>query len=134
MMIMHPQVLQLSPSHLSITSNPFVLSFHQVSEIGRHAYPYKWGYNADWTLDPAHPAEYWSGPSSTLKGTLVLVLNSESETRMRTVVGREVPELGSRSGNGGEGVGEVDPEDGDRMGFWVTDVWTAGEVRVGGVE
>ncbi|KAL2859095.1 glycoside hydrolase superfamily [Aspergillus pseudodeflectus] len=117
---------KLSQSHLSIISTPFLLSFHQDPEIGRPANPYKWGYHAEWTFDPAHPAEYSSGPSSTLSGTMVLVPNLESETRMRTVVWGEVPELRSRGGKGEREWDEEDQGDGGRMGFWVTDIWTGG--------
>jgi alpha-galactosidase len=74
--------------------------------------------------------EYWSGPSSTLKGTIVLVLTLESEMRMRTVVWGEVPESRSRGGKGEREGDEEDQEDAERMGFRVTDIWTGGEVGV----
>ncbi|KAL4892089.1 hypothetical protein BDV59DRAFT_193956 [Aspergillus ambiguus] len=98
----------IDEEHLAVLKNKYLLDFHQDPRVGRPAYPYKWGYNADWTFDPAHPAEYWSGPSATLKGTLVLMLNSEGATRTRTAVWKEIPELqGRRAG-----------------GYRVTDAWT----------
>ncbi|KAF7593462.1 hypothetical protein BBP40_011468 [Aspergillus hancockii] len=100
----------IKQEHVAILKNKYLLSFNQDPLIGRPAYPYKWGYNTDWTFDPAHPAEYWSGPSSTLGGTLVLMLNSEESTRTRTAVWSEIPELSSSA--------EKD------SGYQVTDVWT----------
>nr|Q5AVQ6.2 RecName: Full=Probable alpha-galactosidase B; AltName: Full=Melibiase B; Flags: Precursor [Aspergillus nidulans FGSC A4]ABF50888.1 putative alpha-galactosidase [Aspergillus nidulans] len=79
--------------HLKILKNPTLLTFHQDPIINRPAYPYKWGYNADYTFDAAHPAEYWSGPSPALEGTLVVMLNSENVTSTRMAVWSEVPEL-----------------------------------------
>ncbi|OOQ88982.1 putative alpha-galactosidase B [Penicillium brasilianum] len=83
----------ISSANLAILKNKYLIGFNQDPIVGRSAHPYKWGYNPDWTFDPAHPAEYWSGPSSTLKGTLVLMLNSENITSTRTAVWKEVPEL-----------------------------------------
>ncbi|KAJ5318129.1 Aldolase-type TIM barrel [Penicillium antarcticum] len=79
--------------HLVILKNKYLLDFHQDPVVGSPAHPYKWGYNPDWTFDPAHPAEYWSGASSTLQGTLVLMFNSENKTSTRTAMWNEVPEL-----------------------------------------
>ncbi|KAJ5908670.1 hypothetical protein N7495_001352, partial [Penicillium taxi] len=84
----------ISDENLAILKNKYLLDFHQDPIIGRSARPYKWGYNPDWTFDPYHPAEYWSGPSSLFNGTLVLMLNSENSTETRTAVWSEVPELG----------------------------------------
>lgn len=78
---------------MKILSNQYLLDFHQDPIVGRSAHPYKWGYNPDWTFDAAHPAEYWSGPSSTLQGTMVLMLNSEDASATRTAVWSEIPEL-----------------------------------------
>ncbi|KAJ5948012.1 hypothetical protein N7466_001027 [Penicillium verhagenii] len=84
---------ELSAANLATIKNEYLLKFHQDPVYGRSAHPYKWGYNPDWTFDPEHPAEYWSGPSSTLKGTLVLMLNTEDSTATRTAVWSEIPEL-----------------------------------------
>lgn len=78
--------------HISILSNKYLLRFHQDPIIGRPAYPYKWGFNPDWTFDPLHPAEYWSGPTSVGQ-TLVVMLNSEDGNATRTAVWSEIPEL-----------------------------------------
>ncbi|KAJ6107259.1 hypothetical protein N7523_008582 [Penicillium sp. IBT 18751x] len=88
----------LSDANVATIKNKYLINFHQDPVVGRSAHPYKWGYNPDWTFDPAHPAEYWSGPSSNLKGTLVLMLNSEDKTATRTAIWKEIPELqGSKS-------------------------------------
>ncbi|PWY70309.1 putative alpha-galactosidase B [Aspergillus sclerotioniger CBS 115572] len=114
-----PNKMQLSSidkSHLTILSNAPLLTFHQDPQIGRPAYPYKWGYNADWTFDPSHPAEYWSGPSSStaLNGTLVLMLNSQDTVQTRTAYWKEVPELKGGYRRGG--------------GYRVTDAWTGNDL------
>ncbi|KAJ5398244.1 hypothetical protein N7509_006357 [Penicillium cosmopolitanum] len=83
----------ISDANLAVLKNKYLLDFHQDPVIGRSAHPYKWGYNPNWTFDAEHPAEYWSGPSSTLEGTLVLMLNSENVTTSRTAVWNEIPEL-----------------------------------------
>ncbi|KAJ5365991.1 Aldolase-type TIM barrel [Penicillium concentricum] len=85
----------INDDHLAILKNKYLLDFNQDPIIGSPAHPYKWGYNTDWTFDPVHPAEYWSGPSSTLEGTLVLMLNSEDATSTRTAKWSEIPELNS---------------------------------------
>ncbi|KAB8233407.1 hypothetical protein ETB97_001359 [Aspergillus alliaceus] len=100
----------IKQEHVAILKNKYLLAFHQDPVFGRPAYPYKWGYNPDWTFDPVHPAEYWSGPSSTLDGTLVLMLNSEDSDQTRTAVWSEIPELGGSAGKD--------------SGHQVTDVWT----------
>ncbi|KAK2763209.1 hypothetical protein FQN54_009845 [Arachnomyces sp. PD_36] len=89
---------------LDIIRNEYLISFNQDEQIGEPATPYKWGYNEDWTFDPEHPAEYWSGASS--EGTLVLMLNTEDETSNRTAAWDEIPEL---QGHGS---------------YKVTDIWT----------
>lgn len=100
------QLDKLDDDHLSILKNKYLLAFNQDPKIGRSAHPYKWGYNDDWTYDAKHPAEYWSGPSSTLGGTIVLMLNTEGVTSDRTAVWSEIPEL--KNGNS----------------FQVVDAWT----------
>nr|A7XZT2.1 RecName: Full=Probable alpha-galactosidase B; AltName: Full=Melibiase B; Flags: Precursor [Rasamsonia emersonii]ABU94728.1 alpha-galactosidase [Rasamsonia emersonii] len=104
---------KIDQDHLSILSNKYLLTFHQDPQIGRPAYPYKWGYNPDWTFDPGHPAEYWSGPTSS-GDVLVLMLNTESGPANRTAVWSEVPELKGRNNNNNS----------SSTGFQVTDAWT----------
>ncbi|KAJ5272357.1 hypothetical protein N7478_007482 [Penicillium angulare] len=87
---------KISDDNLATLKNKYLIDFHQDPVVGRPAHPYKWGYNPDWTFDPSHPAEYWSGPSSTLEGTLVLMFNSEDKTATRTAVWKEIPELGGK--------------------------------------
>jgi len=93
--------------HIAILANKYLIAFHQDPEVGRPAYPYKWGYNPDWTYDADHPAEYWSGPTSTGQ-TLVIMLNTEDGNANRTATWSEVPELSSAS----------------QSCFNVTDAWT----------
>ncbi|KAL5002943.1 putative alpha-galactosidase B [Aspergillus recurvatus] len=104
---------RIKQEHLAILKNPTLLTFHQDPLTNRPAYPYRWGYNADYTFDAAHPAEYWSGPSSALEGTLILMLNSENVTSARTAVFSEVPELQNQ-------------DQGDA--FEVVDGWTGEEL------
>lgn len=100
------QLTTIEDEFLDILSNEYLINFNQDDQIGRPAIPYKWGYNEDWTFDESHPAEYWSGASST--GTLVLMLNTEDDTSNRTAIWSEIPEL----------------QDQDHDSFEVTDVWT----------
>ncbi|KAJ5716665.1 hypothetical protein N7493_008576 [Penicillium malachiteum] len=98
---------ELSDDNLATLSNKYLIKFSQDPLIGRSAHPYKWGYNPDWTFDPVHPAEYWSGPSSTMKATLILMLNTEEKRSTRTAVWSEVPELKGKGNS-----------------FRVTDAWS----------
>ncbi|KAL4903807.1 putative alpha-galactosidase B [Aspergillus multicolor] len=107
--------------HLAILKNKPLLTFHQDPHTNRPAYRYKWGYNADYTFDAAHPAEYWSGPSAALGGTLILMLNSENVTSKRKTVWSEVPELREQELEYGEGYGEG-------KAFEVVDAWTGEEL------
>lgn len=107
----------IDTSHLSILLNKPLLTFHQDDVIGRPAYPYKWGYNPDWTFDPEHPAEYWSGPTSSGE-VFVLMLNSEDGVKTRTALWGEVPELKSKNSK----------EEKKGKGFKVTDAWTGKDV------
>ncbi|KAJ5165648.1 Aldolase-type TIM barrel [Penicillium coprophilum] len=94
-LIIGTELDSIKDDHLAILKNKYLLDFNQDPVIGTPAHPYKWGYNSDWTFDPVHPAEYWSGPSSTLEGTLVLMLNSEDATSTRTAKWSDIPELKS---------------------------------------
>ncbi|PLB52125.1 putative alpha-galactosidase B [Aspergillus steynii IBT 23096] len=107
---------KISPEHVAILKNKYLIDFNQDPVVGRPAYPFKWGYNADWTFDPLHPAEYWSGDSYNLGGTLVLMLNSEEETGLRRARWSEVPELEVSKDEKGEG--------GEEVGFEVIDIWS----------
>ncbi|KAJ5223303.1 hypothetical protein N7468_007845 [Penicillium chermesinum] len=102
----------VSNDTISVLKNKYLVDFHQDPVIGRPAYPYKWGYNPDWTFDPAHPAEYWSGPSSTMGGTLILMLNSGNDTATRTATWSEVPELK----DGSDSYQVIDAWSGDDLG------------------
>ncbi|PYH90096.1 alpha-galactosidase aglB [Aspergillus ellipticus CBS 707.79] len=106
----------IDPTHLTILSNKPLLTFHQDPAVGRPAYPYKWGYNADWTFDPAHPAEYWSGPSPALGGTLIVMVNTEETTQTRTAFWKEVPELKELYTAGKKGFKVVDGWSGNDLG------------------
>ena len=86
------QLNETDAEHIAILSNKYLIAFNQDPKVGRPAYPYKWGYNPDWTFDAQHPAEYWSGPTST-GHTLVLMLNTEDGSANRTAIWSEVPEL-----------------------------------------
>lgn len=81
----------LSSENVEILKNFHLLAFNQDPVHGDPAMPYRWGVNPDWTFDPAHPAEYWSG--SFTGGTLVLMLNSNDGTEMRKTTWDEIPQL-----------------------------------------
>ncbi|KAK4145640.1 putative alpha-galactosidase B [Dichotomopilus funicola] len=94
---------------LSILENKDILRIHQDPHVGESVVPFRWGWNADYTWDPAHPAEYWTGNSSY--GVVVMVLNTQDETRemgfnlteswaVRAGRGYEVYDLWSHTRNG----------------------------------
>ncbi|SPO04604.1 related to Probable alpha-galactosidase B [Cephalotrichum gorgonifer] len=61
----------------SILGNTDILRIHQDPEVGEAVTPFRWGTNPDYTWDPAHPAEYWTGNSSY--GVVFMVLNPSDE-------------------------------------------------------
>ncbi|KAI1818104.1 glycoside hydrolase family 27 protein [Poronia punctata] len=75
----------------AIMLNKYLIAFNQDDVYGAAAKPYKWGTNPDYTFDPSHPAEFWSGESQL--GTFVFMLNSQSDGRSMTVDFAEVPGL-----------------------------------------
>lgn len=90
-LIIGTDLAKLAPSHLQILKNKILINFSQDKNHGKPAMPFKWGVNPNWTYDPNHPAEYWSGASSN--GTLVLALNTEDKQEVRSVQWKEVPGL-----------------------------------------
>jgi alpha-galactosidase len=82
---------RLPAEHVTILANKPLLAFSQDKVYGKPAMPYKWGVNPDWTFNATHPAEYWSGTS--VKGTLVLMMNTLGEEAAREVSWDEVPQL-----------------------------------------
>jgi alpha-galactosidase len=97
---------RLPAEHVAILANKPLLEFSQDEVYGKPAMPYKWGVNPDWTFNASHPAEYWSGAS--VKGTLVLMMNTLGEDAAREAKWDEVPQLESRKGRA----------------YHVMDVWT----------
>ncbi|KAF8330631.1 glycoside hydrolase [Amanita rubescens] len=64
---------KLTPDTLDILKNGEIVAINQDPVVGQSISPFRWGYNADWTNDWAHPAQYWSGPSQS--GTVFMLLN-----------------------------------------------------------
>ena len=88
----------LSATNVDILKNKYLLAFNQDPTIGAPATPYKWGVNPDWTFDPVHPAEYWSG-NFHYQGsskTLILMLNTEDQKAQRKAVWSDIPQLKGR--------------------------------------
>ncbi|KAI2643351.1 glycoside hydrolase family 27 protein [Xylaria nigripes] len=75
----------------AILLNKHLIDFNQDDVYGAPAKPYKWGVNPDYTFNATNPAEFWSGESQ--EGTLVLMLNTLSDSRNMTVDFSEVPSL-----------------------------------------
>jgi len=96
----------LSDDNLAILKNKWLLDFNQDPVIGEPATPYKWGTNPDWTYNDTFPAEFWSGQSSQ-HGILVLMINTDSTTQLKTANFSEIP--GTIAG----------------ASYEVTDVWTS---------
>ena len=98
----------LSDDNIALLKNKYLLAFNQDDVYGEPATPYKWGTNPDWTFNLTNPAEYWAGASQN--GTLVLMLNTLSDTAARTADWAEVPGL-----NAG-------------CSYQVTDVWDGSDL------
>jgi alpha-galactosidase len=81
----------IKPETLRILSNSDLIAFNQDSVHGAPAKPYKWGVNTDFAWNQTHPAEYWSGQSSS--GTHVFILNSLETAQNKTVTFAGVPGL-----------------------------------------
>lgn len=81
----------LEQVNVDILKNKYLLAFNQDDVTGKPASPYKWGTNAMWTFDPAHPAEYWSGTFK--QGTLIAALNVEDTAQKKEILWGEVPQL-----------------------------------------
>lgn len=82
---------RLPKEQVAILANKPLLAFSQDEVYGKPAMPYKWGVNPDWTFNASHPAEYWSGAS--VKGTLVLMMNTLGKKASREARWDEVPQL-----------------------------------------
>ncbi|KZP33804.1 glycoside hydrolase family 27 protein [Athelia psychrophila] len=59
---------------LSILTNHEIIALNQDPIVGTGVTPFRWGVDADWTNDPAHPAVFWSGQSQN--GTVFMLINS----------------------------------------------------------
>jgi alpha-galactosidase len=68
-----------SKETIEILTNKDVLKISQDPNVGESIAPFRWGYNRDYTWDPAHPAEYWTGNSSY--GVVFMVLNTANTRR-----------------------------------------------------
>ncbi|KAK4109354.1 glycoside hydrolase family 27 protein [Canariomyces notabilis] len=68
-----------SKETIEILTNKDVLKISQDPNVGESIAPFRWGYNRDYTWDPAHPAEYWTGNSSY--GVVFMVLNTANARR-----------------------------------------------------
>lgn len=72
-------VASASPETIEILSNRDLLRISQDPHVGESVAPFRWGHNPDYTWDPAHPAEYWTGNSSF--GVVFMVLNTQDAPR-----------------------------------------------------
>ncbi|KAK4243591.1 putative alpha-galactosidase B [Corynascus novoguineensis] len=68
-----------SEETVEILGNEDILRINQDPEVGEAIAPFRWGHNADYTWDPDHPAEYWTGNSSY--GVVFMILNTHDEPR-----------------------------------------------------
>ncbi|KIL60293.1 glycoside hydrolase family 27 protein [Amanita muscaria Koide BX008] len=65
---------KITPDVLGILKNTEILAINQDPVVGKSISPFRWGVNPDWTSDPTHPAQYWSGP--TQNGVVFMLLNT----------------------------------------------------------
>ncbi|KAK0464255.1 glycoside hydrolase family 27 protein [Desarmillaria tabescens] len=67
----------ISEQTLSILKNTEIIAINQDPVVGTGVVPFRWGINADYTFDPAHPPVFWSGESQN--GTVFMLINSLDE-------------------------------------------------------
>lgn len=60
---------------IEILGNRDLIKINQDPNVGESVSPFRWGVNPDYTSNPAHPAEYWSGNSSY--GAVFMILNTQ---------------------------------------------------------
>ncbi|KAK7451774.1 hypothetical protein VKT23_012453 [Stygiomarasmius scandens] len=63
----------ISDEMLSVLKNEEIIAINQDPVVGTAITPFRWGFNPDWTFDPAHPAQFWSGQSQN--GTVFMLIN-----------------------------------------------------------
>ncbi|THV04195.1 glycoside hydrolase family 27 protein [Dendrothele bispora CBS 962.96] len=63
----------ISDEMLAVLKNEEIIAINQDPVEGTAITPFRWGFNPDWTFDPAHPAQFWSGQSQN--GTVFMLLN-----------------------------------------------------------
>ncbi|PBL04296.1 glycoside hydrolase family 27 protein [Armillaria gallica] len=68
----------ISDQTLEILKNEEIIAINQDPIVGTGVIPFRWGYNPDYTNDPKHPAQYWSGQSRN--GTVIMMINVHEET------------------------------------------------------
>ncbi|KAF8623186.1 hypothetical protein AX17_007511 [Amanita inopinata Kibby_2008] len=69
---------RISKESLEIMSNTELIAINQDSVIGTSITPFRWGMNPDWTFDPKHPAQYWSG--ETQNGTVFMFVSLDESS------------------------------------------------------
>ncbi|PBK67780.1 glycoside hydrolase family 27 protein [Armillaria solidipes] len=72
------ELKSISNQTLEILKNEEIIAINQDSVVGTGVIPFRWGYNPDYTNDPKHPAQYWSGQSQN--GTVFMMINVHEET------------------------------------------------------
>ncbi|KAL2178186.1 glycoside hydrolase family 27 protein [Thermothelomyces heterothallicus CBS 202.75] len=72
-------VASASRETIEILGNEDILRINQDPHVREAVAPFRWGHNADYTWDPDHPAEYWTGNSSY--SVVFMVLNTLDEPR-----------------------------------------------------
>jgi len=78
---------------LSVLKNEEIIAINQDPVVGTAITPFRWGFNVsifvfivqpgsdfrackpDWTFDPAHPAQFWSGQSQN--GTVFMLVSDD---------------------------------------------------------
>lgn len=90
-LLVSTDLTNITDASLSILTNQEIIAINQDDVVGTSISPFKWGYNQDWTWDPEHPAEYWSGRSQN--GTVVMLLNTEDKPKAMTFQFHESPWL-----------------------------------------
>jgi alpha-galactosidase len=94
-LIIGARLYAISKPVLDVLSNKELIAFNQDPVYGASAMPYKWGYTRDGSYDTVHPAEYWTGTSSS--GIHVFMLNTQDRTVKMLAKFSEIPALKSNA-------------------------------------
>ena len=77
-LIIGTDIVSATNETIEILSNKDLIKINQDPKVGQSISPFRWGAGPDYTSNPLHPAEYWTGNSSY--GVVFMILNTQDTT------------------------------------------------------